>query len=236
MQSKLKPNWLPSLPQSLGEFFGTLFLVFIGKGAIMVNAGLASPTDFTVPLAFGAVVGLLIIAYGDASGAHFNPAVTLGFSLSGRFSWSLLPSYWILQLSGGIAGAGLAELMFASFGPTIGATDFTVSWEMGFLIEAFYTFFLMTVIFRVSSGPKEKGLFAALAVGLVIFLGAYITGPLTGGSFNPARSLGPALFEPKTLAPLWIYFLAPFSGAALAAVIELAFYKHSKSLETLDNT
>jgi glycerol uptake facilitator-like aquaporin len=73
------PNW-PSLTQALGEFLGTLFLVFIGKGAIMVNAGLANPTDFVVPLAFGAVVGLLIIAYGDASGAHFNPAVTLGFA------------------------------------------------------------------------------------------------------------------------------------------------------------
>jgi aquaporin NIP len=221
------PNW-PSLTQALGEFLGTLFLVFIGKGAIMVNAGLANPTDFVVPLAFGAVVGLLIIAYGDASGAHFNPAVTLGFAISGRFSWKLLPSYIVLQLLGGMAGAAIAQGMFYPFGPTVGATVVSVPLPTGFLIEAFYTFFLMTVILRVSSGPKEKGLFASIAVGLVIFLGAYITGPLTGGSFNPARSLGPGLFEPGSLSQLWLYFAAPMSGAALAGLIEILFYKSKK--------
>jgi aquaporin NIP len=223
MPAVKNPNW-PSLTQALGEFLGTLFLVFIGKGAIMVNAGLANPTDFVVPLAFGAVVGLLIIAYGDASGAHFNPAVTLGFAISGRFSWKLLPSYIVLQLLGGMAGAAIAQGMFypsahrrgdGCFGPL----------PTGFLIEAFYTFFLMTVILRVSSGPKEKGLFASIAVGLVIFLGAYITGPLTGGSFNPARSLGPGLFEPRSLSQIWLYFAAPISGAVLAGLIEIFLYQ-----------
>jgi glycerol uptake facilitator-like aquaporin len=127
-----------------------------------------------------------------------------------------------------MAGAAIAQGMFYPFGPTVGATVVSVPLPTGFLIEAFYTFFLMTVILRVSSGPKEKGLFASIAVGLVIFLGAYITGPLTGGSFNPARSLGPGLFEPGSLSQLWLYFAAPMSGAALAGLIEILFYKSKK--------
>lgn len=197
------------------EFVGTFVLVFAGTGAIVINDGRDGMiTHVGVSLVFGLVVLALIYALGDVSGAHLNPAVTLSFSMAGRFPLRDVPFYIIAQCGGAIFASTALRVLFPEHG-SLGATlPYGPAWR-SFVLEIFLTAFLMLVVLQVSTGSKEKGLLAGVAVGSVIALEALFAGPICGASMNPARSLAPALIAGRP-EYLWLYLLAPIVGGALA--------------------
>jgi aquaporin Z len=196
------------------ETLGTFCLVFAGTGAIVINAATGAVTHVGIALTFGLVVLAMIYALGDISGAHLNPAVTLGFTLSRRFPARTAPAYILAQLLGAFAASALLRLLFPA-SPTLGQTlPAGPAWQ-SFILELVLTFILMLVILQVSSGPKERGITAGIAIGSVIALEALFAGPICGASMNPARSLAPATLSGH-LDSLWLYLLAPTAGAALA--------------------
>jgi len=196
------------------EAFGAFVLVFAGTGAIVIdNASGGKVTHVGVALTFGLVVLALIHALGDVSGAHLNPAVTLGFWLAGRFKAADVGPYVVAQCVGAFAASGVLRAMFPA-DLTLGATLPVGDVGRSFVLEALLTLVLMFVILGVTSGSKEQGLFAGVAVGSVIALEALFAGPICGASMNPARSLAPAVVAWR-LEHLWVYLTAPPLGAAL---------------------
>jgi MIP family channel proteins len=198
------------------EGLGTFALVFFGAGAIMVDARGGGLGQLGIALAFGLVITTMIYALGHISGAHFNPAVSLGFALSRHFRWRLVGAYWLAQLLGASAAA---LLLRASLGDVanVGATSPSGSNAQSFLWEVALTFFLMLVIMAVATDTRAVGEAAAIAVGATVALCALVGGPVSGASMNPARSLGPALAA-GDFGALWLYLLAPLLGAALGAL------------------
>ena len=197
------------------ECFGTFALVFAGTGAVVVNAASGGAvTHVGVSLTFGLVVLALIYALGDVSGAHLNPAVTLGFFAARRFPGRSVLPYVLAQTAGALAASLLLRALFPA-DPKLGATlPAGPAWQ-SFVLEVVLTLFLMLVILSVSTGAKEKGLMAGVAVGAVIGLEALFAGPVSGASMNPARSLAPALVAVRA-EHLWVYLTAPVLGAGLA--------------------
>ena len=199
------------------EVIGTFALVFAGTGAIVIDdVSGHQVTHVGVALTFGLVVMAMIYAVGDISGAHLNPAVTLGFWAARRLSGRLVVPYVVSQLIGALMASGLLRALFSD--PTLGATNPTGSAMQSFVLELVLTALLMFVILRVSSGPKEKGLLAGVAVGGVIAFEALFAGPISGASMNPARSLAPALVS-GSFKDLWLYLVAPSLGALLAVAL-----------------
>jgi aquaporin Z len=198
------------------ELFGTFALVFAGTGAVVVNDTHGAVTHVGVALTFGLVVLALVYALGDVSGAHLNPAVTLGFFLARRFPARWLLPYTLAQCAGALLASALLRALFPDH-PTLGATLPAGPAAQSFVFEVLLTLFLMFVILSVSTGAKEKGLMAGVAVGAVIALEALFAGPVCGASMNPARSLAPALVSVH-LGSLWVYLTAPALGAAAAVL------------------
>lgn len=196
------------------ECFGTFCLVFAGTGAIIINdVSGGSITHFGIALTFGLVVLAMIYAVGDISGAHLNPAVTIGFFASRRFSRQLVLPYIVSQSIGAIAASLLLRGLFPSHA-SLGATIPVGSDAQAFVLELVLTAILMFVILRVSSGSRERGITAGIVVGSVIALEALFAGPICGASMNPARSFAPALISGQ-FASLWLYLAAPTLGALL---------------------
>jgi len=200
--------------QLAAEFAGTFALVFAGTGAVVINDISGVVTHVGIALTFGLVVLALIYALGDVSGAHLNPAVTVGFWAAGRFPLRLLPGYVLAQLAGGVTASVLLRLLFDQH-PTLGATVPRAGAGQSFVLEIVLTLILMFVILSVSTGAKEKGLLAGVAIGAVIAFEALFAGPISGASMNPARSLAPALISGR-FEHLWVYLAAPLLGAILA--------------------
>ena len=200
---------------ALAECYGTFALVFAGTGAIVIDDVTAGGVSHVgIALTFGLVVMALIYAIGDLSGAHLNPAVTLGFTAARRMDPRRAGVYVFAQ----VAGACLASLALAALfpgHPNLGATIPAGSALQSLGLEVFLTAFLMFVILGVSTGAREKGIVAGIAVGGTVGLEALFAGPISGASMNPARSLGPALVSGE-LGALWVYLLAPPLGALLA--------------------
>lgn len=197
------------------EILGTFGLVFAGTGAIIINeASHGAITHVGIALTFGLVVLAMIYAFGDISGAHLNPAVTLGFWAARRLPGSAVLPYITSQLLGAILASVLLRLLFPQ-SKLLGATLPVGSDLQSFVLEIVLTFLLMLTILSVSTGAKEKGITAGIAVGSVIALEALFAGPICGASMNPARSLAPALVS-FHLEHLWLYLMAPVSGAVLA--------------------
>ncbi|CAI8236841.1 MAG: Aquaporin Z [Formosa sp. Hel1_33_131] len=198
----------------IAEIIGTFSMLFCGCGAMVIN-------DFTggtithpgVAITWGLIVMAMIYAFGDISGAHFNPAVTVGFAVAKKFSWKEVPKYIIAQFTGAIAASLLLLYLFPD--SDLGATIPTIEPLKVFIIELLLSFFLMVVIINVSTGSKEIGPIAGIAVGGVILLEAMFAGPLTKASMNPIRSLAPALAS-GNFTDLWVYLTAPFLGMLLA--------------------
>ena len=200
------------------EFMGTFALVFVGTGAIIINdlsGGLL--THPGVSLSFGLIVFAMIVAFGDISGAHLNPAVSLGFVIARRFSARNLPSYIASQILGALAASICLRLLFPNH-PSLGGTQPTSSIVAAFVAEVVLTTVLMFVILAVSTRAKERGISAALSIGGVIAAAALLGCPISGASMNPARSIGPALVT-NNLQTLWIYLTAPFIGSASAVLL-----------------
>ncbi len=198
------------------EFIGTFFLVFAGCGAVGVES--VNPGTLGHPgisMVFGLIVMVLIYAVGNISGAHFNPAVTMGFFWARRITFRQVPPYLAAQISGAV----LASLLLKAVLPaaaSVGATLPSAGVWQSLLLETVFTFLLMFVILNVSTGHMEKGIMAGVAVGGTIALLALIGGPLTGASMNPARSLGPALAG-GIWQQHWIYWIGPLLGSLAAS-------------------
>ena len=201
----------------IAELIGTYGLVFCGTGAIIINdlTG-GTVTHAGVAITFGAIVMAMIYAFGDISGAHINPAVTIAFWLSGRFPGREVLPYITAQLVGAVLASGTLILLFPEHS-NLGATLPANSALQSFVLEVILTFFLMLVIMHVSTGSKEIGRLAGIAIGGVVLLEAMFAGPISGASMNPARSIAPALVSGE-LSHLWVYLTAPTLGAALAIV------------------
>jgi MIP family channel proteins len=202
---------LPLGPALAAEAIGTFALVFLGCGAIAIGSlGTAG-----VAAAFGLAIMTMIYALGHVSGAHFNPAVTVGFAAGRHFPTSRVVPYWSAQVIGAIAAAALLR---ATLGDVpLGVTNPAGSDVQAFAWEVVLTFFLMLVIVAVATDTRAVGQAAAIAIGGTVALGAIVGGPISGASMNPARSLGPAIVS-GDLAALWIYLIAPPIGAVMAAL------------------
>jgi len=202
----------------LAEAVGTFVLVFAGTGAIVINditGGAVS--HIGISLTFGLVILAMIYALGDISGAHFNPAVTIGFWAARRIERSTVMPYILSQCAGAFLASLILRVLFPSH-ESLGATQPAGPALQSFVLESILTFVLMLVILQVSTGGKEKGITAGMAVGAVVALEALFAGPISGASMNPARSLAPALASLQ-FTHLWIYLLAPLAGAAGAVVV-----------------
>ena len=164
-----------------------------------------------------AVLGM-IYALGHISAAHFNPAVTLGFAVAQRFPWRFVLPYWAAQFAGGVGAAAMVAGMFGSgFGvhhPASGSLLRAVG------IEAILTFLLMLVIIGVATDKRANSAVPGIAIGMTVVFDVLIGGPLTGGSMNPARTLGPALFGGyAALSAYWVYIVGPVLGAVSASLL-----------------
>lgn len=222
-----------SMTQKLGaEFFGTFWLVLGGCGSAVLAAAFPDlGIGFVgVALAFGLTVVTMAYGVGHISGAHFNPAVTLGLWVGGRVPASDVIPYWIAQVLGGIVAAAVLYLIAS------GKADFSLS--NGFasngyaehspggyslvsalVCEVVMTFFFLLVILGATDKRAPAG-FAPLAIGLALTLIHLISIPVTNTSVNPARSTGPALFVGGwALAQLWLFWVAPLAGAAIGGVV-----------------
>ncbi|MEO5580776.1 MAG: aquaporin [Gemmatimonadaceae bacterium] len=214
-----------SIRHFVAEFIGTFALVFVGGAAIMIARDTNSPAGLVgIALAHGLILAVMVSALMRVSG-HFNPAVTLGFLATRRIDVSMAGVYILGQLIGAIVAAYALKLTFpfTLFELTRGGGQslaLQVTGGQGFALEAIATFFLMIVYFGTAVDPKAPRM-GGLAIGFVVAANILAIGPLTGGSMNPARSFGPAVASGLFEAQL-IYWLAPITGALLAALL----YEH----------
>lgn len=206
----------------LSELIGTFILVFNGTGAIMVNEIFDGVlTHLGIAFAFGLTVAMLIYTFRKISGANFNPAVSIALWSIKKLSTKDMIMYITSQIIGAILASLLLRAMFGNIA-TLGATlpnDALFDNEIfvALAVELIYTFILMVVIMGVAVDNRADDRFGGIAIGFTIMVGALIIGPISGGSFNPARSLGPALIS-GNLTLLWIYLIFPVIGALLAVV------------------
>lgn len=199
----------------IAEAIGTFAIVFCGTGAIIIDHETAGTISHAgIAITFGLIVMSMIYALGNISGAHLNPAVSIAFTLAGRFSLKELFPYIISQITGALLASLILRYLFPN-NELLGATLPAASESQSFILEFILTFFLMLVIINVATGSKEQGMFAGLAIGAMVLLEAMFAGPICGASMNPARSLAPAIISGHT-EQLWIYLTATTSGAALA--------------------
>jgi aquaporin Z len=170
-----------------------------------------------VALTFGLIVLAMVYAVGDVSGAHLNPAVTVGFTVAGRFPLRSVGPYIAAQCAGALLASSALWFLFPQ-STTLGATLPAGPALQSFVLEVILTLFLMFVALSVATGAKERGLMAGVAVGSVVALEALFAGPVSGASMNPARSLAPAVVL-GTLEHLWVYLSAPVAGALCAVLL-----------------
>ncbi|GAY17878.1 aquaporin Z [Mycobacterium sp. shizuoka-1] len=217
------------------EFVGTFLLVLGGCGAAVFAANPAEDSSvgigfLGVSLAFGLTVLTGVYAFGTISGGHFNPAVTLGAALAKRVEWKALPAYWVVQVIGGLVGGAVIYWIakgkqgFTAAGHMAANgygehSPFNYSMAAVIIAEALLTFLFLLVILGATDNRAPKG-FAGLAIGLMLTLIHLISIPISNTSVNPARSTGVAFFNADGApAQLWVFWLAPLAGAAVAGVV-----------------
>ena len=199
-----------ALRRYAAEALGTFVLVAVGPGAAMVAAKTSAFGHPGVALAFGLAVTLCVASFGHLSGAHINPAVTIGFWSVRRFPGREVLPYVVAQCVGAIASSAMLGWLLGPVG-NYGATLPALAIPQSFVVEAGYSALLAFVIMAVATDERTPAAVPPFAIGATVFAGALVTGPLTGGSFNPARSLGPAVLSNLWTAH-WLYWLAPILG------------------------
>ena len=202
-----------ALRRYAAEACGTFALVAIGPGAVMVAAKTHAFGHMGIALAFGLAVTLIVASSGHLGGAHVNPAVTIGFWSVRRFPGREVVPYILAQCLGATAAAALLSWVLGPVGD-FGATVPSLPLAQSFVVELGYTGLLGFVIMGVATDERTPTAVAPFAIGITIFAGALVTGPLTGGSFNPARTLGPAIVG-GIWTVHWLYWAAPVFGAVL---------------------
>ena len=213
---------------AIAELVGTFVLVF-GGTAVAVAAILARPTagaaydSLAVALAFGLALAAVVAAVGHVSGAHVNPAVTLGMAATKKFPWQFVPHYVVAQLVGAVLGALATWITFG--GPARGEAKLAATYPaqgvgdlQAFVVEILITFILVFVVMAVATDDRAPAAIAPIAVGFALAVGVFIAGPVTGGSVNPARSLGPMVVA-GDLTSVWLYILGPIIGGVLGALL-----------------
>lgn len=209
---------MASYKKYIAEIIGTFAMVFCGTGAIIVNQQTNGViTHAGVACTWGLIVAAMIYALGNISGAHFNPAVTIGFWLAKAFPAKEILPYVFSQAIGAFVASIVLRILFP-LNETLGASLPSGIVMQSFVLEIILTFFLMLVIMQVAQGSKEQGMFAGLAIGSVVLLEAMFAGPVCGASMNPMRSLAPAVISGH-VEHLWVYLSAPFIGSALGVVL-----------------
>ena len=207
----------------LAEFVGAFTLIFIGAGSIITN-GLGVGVGLVgIALAHGLAIGVMVSAMGHISGAHFNPAVTIGAWVTQKIDARNAVSYIVAQLAGGAAGAAVLRFGLPNTAweqQSLGVPAVTILQNgNAVMIEAVLTFFLVWVIFATAIDPDGAfGKIAGLAIGLTITIDILAAGPFTGAAMNPARWFGPAVVG-GYFANWWVWIIGPVAGAIVAAVV-----------------
>jgi len=213
----------------LSELIGTMVLVLLGCGSAVFAGSAASAVGtgvgtLGVAFAFGLAVIAMAYTIGNISGCHINPAITLGVFLSGRMNGKDAGMYILFQVIGAIIGSAIIFLLVSTGGyakeTATGANGWSgdITMAQAFIAETVFTFIFVLVVLGSTDSKKGAGNFAGLAIGLTLVLIHIVCIPITGTSVNPARSIGPALFEGgAALSQLWVFIVAPFVGAALSA-------------------
>jgi MIP family channel proteins len=207
----------------VAELIGTFALIFIGAGSVALSSHLVG-----IALAHGLVVVGFAYAYGHISGAHINPAVTLGVWAAGKIDAGRAAAYAAVQLAGGILGALALRWVLGGTATGLGATHlaqrldlhgtlYTVNPAVGLFVEAVLTFFLVNAVMNAGISGKAT-IPGGLAIGLTLTFCILMGGPLTGASLNPARTLGPALAA-GSFDDLWVYFVGPAAGGLAAGLL-----------------
>jgi aquaporin Z len=216
------PSWAQCL---LAETLGSFVLTLVAAGAVMAGVLSHGEVDHVArTVAPGLVVTALIYAFGDVSGAHFNPAVTLAFALRGDFRWTRVPGYWLAQLAGATGAAFALRYLLGSVAH-LGASESSLTDGKTVVLEAILTAVLVTVILNAASRHSLIGTDAAIAVGATIALCGLFAATLTGASMNPARSTGPAIVSGHT-DQLWLYIVGPIAGAIVAVALSAVLHPH----------
>ena len=222
---------------AVAELIGTFILVFTGC-AVAVAAILQRPTagpgiydSLAVALAFGLALVAIVAAIGHVSGAHVNPAVTLALAATKKFAWQYVPIYVGAQLIGGILGAIAVWVIYGDASRELANVAATFPVEnvgdlRALVAEILVTFILVFVIISVATDDRAPAGVAPLAVGFALACGVFIAGPVTGGSLNPARTLGPMILA-FDFAAVWVYIVGPIIGAVLAALLYDRFASQS---------
>jgi aquaporin Z len=198
------------MPKYVTELIGTFFLVFtIGCTGIAAGPGVIAP------LAIGSVLMVMIYAGGHVSGAHYNPAVTLGVFLRGRCAAADVVPYWVAQLAGAVIAAAIVLFI-----KTKEAVSFDAPVAAGFAAEFLFTFALVYVILNVATAKSTAGnSHFGLAIGFTVLAGAFAVGDVSGGAFNPAVAVGAMMMGMLPWAKLWLYLVADLAGGAAAALV-----------------
>jgi len=205
------------------EALGTFALVTAGCGAVVVDSQTHSITHLGVALSFGLIIMVMIAATSHLSGAHFNPAVTVALATTRHFPWNEVLHYIGGQLVGASAGALVLRLLFGNVALLGTAMPRGSAWQ-SCVLEALLTGVLMFVIIAVTTDARANGQLAAVAIGATVALDVLWGGPITGGSMNPARSLGPALLS-GAWQDQWVYVVGPLVGAVLGALLYQWLYQ-----------
>lgn len=205
----------------LAEFIGTFALVFFGTGSVIINEQTNGSLELLgISLVFGIIISTMVYVFGTFSGAHINPAVTISLALGNLLPKNHVLGYITAQILGGILGSILLAILFPE-NQSLGITNPSGGLFQSFIIELILTFFLMLTIFSISS-KKEFSNLSGLIIGLMVTAMILFAGPISGGSFNPARSIAPAIIS-GNIETLWLYLVAPTLGAILAMLVWQAF-------------
>jgi MIP family channel proteins len=220
---------LPPLSKRLAaEVIGTFGFFFTGFCGIaaLTTQGPEAIQSLGIAAGFGFGLGLMIFAFGHISGGHYNPAVTLGLTTARRFPAGEVVPYWIAQIVGGVIAAAVLRFVFSKtiLEAVVNAPGKGISNGQTFVLEAIFTGLFLLVVTTLATDKRApwNGVFAPFGIGLFIFIAATVCGPISGGSFNPARSLTPALVAGKS-DHLWIYIVAPLLGGAIGGMIHAYF-------------